>query len=242
MTDELHPLGELDDFNDLANLPPKERVRMRRLRGWLAERNWSPSQAVAVLCGFDPEAGRNTCAADMAFLPGVYAFYGVSDGSRDPDDLRAMDAGIEEHLTFVRGLGLTTMSPQNAIVKVVAAGISIPWLEAVQADLECRKFLPKEALLEPSAERPIQVANRAKANAFWENDDKHKLILDAGRKEFERLQGSGFVEHTGPNGKPIIASVARAIQEVIADIEPNPKFHAEPRTVERHVKKWLEET
>lgn len=83
MTDEEHPLGAVCGHDDLAHLPPKERARMRRLRDWLAAPSWKPSQAMAVLSGYDPEIGRNTCAADMSFLPGADDFYGVPFGARE---------------------------------------------------------------------------------------------------------------------------------------------------------------
>lgn len=152
MTEE-NPLGEPDDYPDLAHLPPKERAQMRRLRDWLAAPVWSPLQANAVLCGYDPEFGRNTCAADMSFLPGAHGFYGVSVGVCKPDDLWALDAGIEERRGYIGGLPLTTMPPKQAIAKAVAAGVSIPWLDAARGDRECRKHLPPEAL-DASADVP----------------------------------------------------------------------------------------
>ncbi len=152
MTEE-HPLGAMDDHDDLAHLPPKERVRMRRLRDWLAVRSWKPSQAMAVLCGYDPEIGRNTCAADMSFLPGADDFYGVPFGAREPDDLRALDAGLEDQHGYIGGLRLTTMPPKEAIAKAVAGGVPIPWLKIARADSECLKYLPPEAM-DASADAP----------------------------------------------------------------------------------------
>lgn len=140
MTEDEHPLGAVCGHDDLAHLPPKKRARLRR--DWLAARTWKPSQAVAVLCGYDPEVGRNTCAADMAFLPGADDFYGVPFGAREPDDLRALDAGLEEQHGYIGGLRLTTMKPKEALAKAVAAGVPIPWLDAARADHVCRKYLP----------------------------------------------------------------------------------------------------
>ena len=122
MTEE-HPLGAVCGHDDIAHLPPKERAKMRRLRDWLAARSWKPSQAMAVLCGYDPEVGCNTCAADMSFLPGADDFYGVPFGARESDDLRALDAGLEDQHGYVGGLHLTTMPPKEAITKTIAAGM-----------------------------------------------------------------------------------------------------------------------
>jgi hypothetical protein len=146
MTEEMHLLGEPEDHPELANLPPKERARTQRLRNWLAEPAWHPAQAMAVLCGYDPEVGRNTCAADMAFLPGADDFYGVTADARSPDDLRALDAGVEEQFGYISGLRLTTMPPEEAIAKTIAAGVPIPWIKVARDDPWCRKYLPLEAL------------------------------------------------------------------------------------------------
>lgn len=116
---------------------------MRRLRDWLAVPSWKPAQAMAVLCGYDPEIGRNTCAADMSFLPGADDFYRVPFGAREPDDLRALDAGLEDQHGYIGGLRLTTMPPKEAIAKAVAGGVHIPWLKIARDDPECRKYLPK---------------------------------------------------------------------------------------------------
>ena len=152
MTEE-HPLGAACGHDDLAHLPPKERARMRRLRDWLATPSWKPSQAMAVLCGYDPEIGRNTRAADMSFLPRADVFYGVPFGAREPDDLRSLDVGLEDQHGYIGGLRLTTMHPKEAIAKAVAAGVPIPWLKIARADPECRKYLPPEAL-DASADAP----------------------------------------------------------------------------------------
>lgn len=153
MTEEEHPLSAVCGCDDLAHLLPKERARMRRLRDWLAVRSWKPSQAMAVLCGYDPEVGRNTGGADMSFLPGADVFYGVPFGAREPEDLWALDAGLEDQHGYVGGLRLTTMPPKEAIAKTVAAGVPIPWLKIARNDLECRKYLPPEAL-DTSADAP----------------------------------------------------------------------------------------
>lgn len=142
MTKDEHPLGAVCGHDDLAHLPPKERARMRRLRDWLAAPSWKPAQAMAVLCGYDPEVGRNTCAAEMSFLPGADDFYRVPFGAREPDDLRELDAGLEEQHGYIGGLRLTTMEPKEALAKAVAAGVPIPWLETARTDLLCRKYLP----------------------------------------------------------------------------------------------------
>lgn len=144
---EEHPLGAVCCHDDLLSLPPKERARMRRLRDWLAARSWKPSQAMAVLCGYDPEIGRNNCAADMSFLPGADDFYGVPFGAREPDDLRALDAGLDDQHGYIGGLRLTTMPPKEAIARAVAGGVPIPWLKIARADSECLKYLPPEAAL-----------------------------------------------------------------------------------------------
>lgn len=145
MTEE-HSLGAVCGHDDLAHLPPKERAKMRRLRDWLAARSWKPPQAMAVLCGYDPEVGRNTCAADMSFLPGADDFYRVPFGARKPEDLRELDAGLEDQHGYIGGLRLTTMHPKEAIAKAVAAGVPIPWLKIARDDPECRNYLPPEAL------------------------------------------------------------------------------------------------
>ncbi|MYM53759.1 hypothetical protein [Thalassovita mangrovi] len=145
MTEE-HPLGPVCGHDDLAHLPPKEWARMRRLRDWLAAPSWKPAQAIAVLCGYDPEVGRNSCAADMSFLPGADDFYGVPFGAREPEDLKELDAGLEAQHGFIGELRLITMKPMKAIAKAVAAGVPIPWLEVARADPECLKYLPPEAL------------------------------------------------------------------------------------------------
>jgi hypothetical protein len=234
-------LGEPDDCPDLAHLPPKERAKMRRLRGWLAARVWSPSQAIAVLCGYDPEVGPNTCSADMAFLPGVHDFYGVPVGARAPDDLRALDAGIEDQRSYVSGLRLSTKPPGEAIKTAASAGVLVPWLEAALTDAECRKLLPEELLRESPAERPLQVANREKAQKRWAGDDKQALMKGGGREEFDRLRAAGFEGCTREDKSPVIIQVALAVLEAIQKIEPLPAFHPSRRTAERHVKKWLEE-
>ena len=145
MTEE-HPLGAVCGHDDLAHLPPKERARMRRLRDWLAARSWKPSQAMAVLCGYDPEVGRNTGGADMSFLPRADVFYGVPFDAREPEDLWALEAGLEDQHGYIGGLRLTTMPPKEAIAKTVAAGVPIPWLKIARDDPECRKYLPPEAM------------------------------------------------------------------------------------------------
>lgn len=212
---------------------------MRRLREWLAARVWSPSQAIAVLCGYDPEVGPNTCSADMAFLPSAHDFYGVPVGARAPDDLRALDAGIEEQRGYVFGLGLSTKPPGDVIKTAALAGVPIPWLEAALTDAKCRKLLPQEFLRRPPAERPIQISNREKAQKRWAGDDKQALIKGAGREEFERLRATGFAGCAREDKSPVIIQVALAVLEAIRKIEPRPEFHPSRRTAERHVKKWI---
>lgn len=150
MTGEEFPLGADYGDDDLSHLPPKERARMHRLRDFLAVRVWSPSQANAVLCGYHPEVGPNTNAANMAFLPGADSFYGVPFGTRAHNDLREVAAGLEDQRDYIRGLRLTTMAPKQAIAIAITKGVPIPWLEVAKADPECRKYLPPEALVNSS--------------------------------------------------------------------------------------------
>lgn len=199
MTEEMNLLGESDDYSDLSHLPPKERAKMRRLRDWLSALAWSPSQANAVLCGYDPESSFDTRAVGLAFLPGAYAFYGLPVGSHEPDDLLALDAGIEEQRGYVRGLRLTTMRPEEAIAKTSAAGVLIPWLDVARADPECRKYLPHEVLDATADAARIPLTSREVAslggNAKRDNDPKRKRFyafvqdrVNAGMKASEIIE------------------------------------------------------
>ncbi|WP_103761035.1 hypothetical protein [Roseovarius confluentis] len=179
MTEE-HPLGAVCGHDDIAHLPPKERAKMRRLRDWLAARSWKPSQAMAVLCGYDPEVGRNTGGADMSFLPGADDFYGVPFGARKPDDLRQLNAGLEEQHGYIGGLRLTTMPPKEAIAKTVAAGVPIPWLKVARDDPECRKYLPRQALDAPAGAPRVPLIAREVASL----GGKAKRDKDPKRAEF----------------------------------------------------------
>lgn len=160
MTD--NPVGDIvDDHPDLAHLPGHARGAMRRLRDWLGEKRWNPTQAEAILCGYDPEWGHNTSFADTALLPGVYRFYGVPEGTRDPDDLRDMADGIERQRADVRGLRLTTGSPKAMIQVAMRAGVAVPWLAGAQIDPVCRKSLPR-GIAPPGEGNPRGRASYAK--------------------------------------------------------------------------------
>lgn len=252
MSEDEHPLGAVYGHDDLAHLPLKERARLRRLRDWLAADTWMPSQAMAVLCGYDPEVGDNTCAADMAFLPGAHRFYGVPVGASEPDDLRALDAGIEEQQGYIGGLRLTTMPPKEAIAKTVAAKVPIPWIEVARADPRCRKYLPPEALgalgkNEGASEEktPRQIAGSANAKARWEPNDTRKLLLGAGRDAFDALQARGFEgierHEKGPwAGRLNRSDLVRAILEAIREAAPDEaELWPDSQAVQRALKEWL---
>ena len=104
----------------------------------------------------------------------------------------------------------------------------------------CLPLLPDELLLVPSPEKPLQIANRKKARIRWDSDDKHVVLRDAGRAEFERLRAQDFDGYKKKDGSVIIIRVALAVLEAVKVAEPDPEFHSSPRTAERHVKKWLE--
>lgn len=252
MTEEAKLVDEPDDNADLAHLPPKERARMRRLRDWLAVSVWGPSHADAVLCGYDPEVGPNNCSASMAFFPGAHDFYGVPVGTREPDDLRALDAGIEEQRGYVGGLRLTTMPPQEVIAKTIAAGVPIPWLKDARADLGCRKYLPPEALDATANDEgssnektPRQIAAVANANFRWEQDDTRKLIIGTGREAFDAFRATGFEgvqrhENGRWAGRLNRSDLVRKILAAIRDAAPDEvDLWPDPQSVERAVGKWL---
>jgi hypothetical protein len=246
--------GELDlsDYEGLDHLSPREAAPLARLRGWLSERVWSPSQANAVLCGYDPEVGLNTSAADMAFLAGAHDFYGVSANASQPDDLRALDAGIEEQLGYIGGLGLTTMPPKDAIAKTVAARVPIPWLIVARADPVCRKLMPPEALKGSSGEgvdlqkkTPRQIAGSANSRLRWGGDDTHKMIVGTGWETFEALRVSGFKgvrRHAKGRWKDRLnqTDIVNEIMREIAAAAPDEcDDWPDPQSVKRAVKKWL---
>ncbi len=116
-----HPTEDLDlsDEAGLEAVPPRERAMMRRLRGWLRVKRWTPGEAEAILCGYDPEASAGTGPESLAFLPGVWAFYGVPEGSHDPNDLCAMADGIDHQREAIRGLRLMTAVPKEHIKKAI---------------------------------------------------------------------------------------------------------------------------
>lgn len=162
-------IGDTSGENsDLAHLPGPARGAMRRLREWLGEKHWNPTQAEAILCGYDPEWGHNTWPADMAFLPGVYRFYGVAEGTRHPDDLRDMADGIERQRTDVRGLRLTIGSPKAVIQVAMRAGVAVPWLAEARFDPVCRKSLPR-GIAPPGEGNPRGRASYAKTIGKFPN-------------------------------------------------------------------------
>jgi hypothetical protein len=157
-----------DDNPDLAHLPGPARGAMRRLREWLGEKHWNPTQAEAILCGYDPEWGHNTSPADMAFFPGAYRFYGVTDPTRDPHDLKRMADGIERKREDVRGLRLTTGSPKAVIQVAMRAGVAVPWLAEARNDPVCRKSLPR-GIVPPGEGNPRGRASYAKTFGRFPN-------------------------------------------------------------------------
>ena len=198
---------------------------MRRLRDWLAARSWKPSQAMAVLCGYDPEVGRNTGGADMSFLPGADVFYGVPFGAREPEDLWALDAGLEDQHGYIGGLRLTTMPPKEAIAKTVAAGVPIPWLKIARDDPECRKYLPPEAL-DTSADVPRVPLI---ASEFASLGGKAKRDKDPKRQRFFPI-----VRELHESGT-ITAEIVRRLVDDFGD-EPDENLPS-PGTVYRWVEK-----
>ena len=141
-TDDLDLSGEVG----LEALPPRERTKMRRLRGWLLAKRWTPGEAEAILCGYDPAESASTSPEGLAFLPGAWAFYGVPEASWDANDLSALADGLDRQREAVRGLRLVTDFPRKVIEKVHGV-VEIPWIHAASADLTCRKCLPYAARL-----------------------------------------------------------------------------------------------
>jgi hypothetical protein len=211
--------------------------QMAALRDWLEQQTLSAREAACLLVGVLPPERMGDEREFGAWLPGREAWAHARE---------AWAFGVKSEIThsetILREAGPPPgQSPQAYLSMGAKRGFSPPWLDAARADPACYSLLPIELQLTPPAERPIQTANRKKARAQWDADDKQVLMKGAGRGEFERLQARGFEGCTNKDGAPIIIRVALAVLEAIRKIEPDPECHPVPRTVERHVKKWLAE-
>lgn len=222
---------------------PRHVRQMDALRDWLAKSVWEARQAACLLAGVLPSPKDDfspPTTADRAefgsWLPGREPWQHAREiwTSKVEADICHIETILKE--TAPRH----DPSPRGYLVLGERLGFSPPWLKAAKLHEACLPLLPDELLLVPSPEKPLQIANRKKARIRWDSDDKHVVLRDAGRAEFERLRAQDFDGYKKKDGSVIIIRVALAVLEAVKVAEPDPEFHSSPRTAERHVKKWLE--
>jgi hypothetical protein len=235
---------------------PEEKA-MSRLRNWLVcddrPRLWSGSpnpngplpwsEVVCILAGIDPEASADADASGLAFLPGALESYGFKEGfPKDPDELLALNAGVAERIGMLIGFRLTSMSPEDAISKMVKAGFPIPWLPLAMKDPLCEPHLPKGIPEGYGERRPskFRLSQKAKQEARLESDDMQVVIRGFGREAFDALRSRGFEGCKAASGRVNVAAVARQVREGIKKgAGTEPELWPEPRTLENRVRKWL---
>lgn len=239
-------------------LSPEEKA-MSRLRSWLAcddrPRLWSGSpnpngplpwsEVVCILAGLDPEASADSDASGLAFLPGALKSYGFKEGfPKDPADLMALNAGVAEHTGMLIGFRLTTMSPEDAVSKMVKARFPIPWLPLAMKDPLCEPHLPKDIPEEYGERHPskFSLSQKAKQVARLESDDMQVLIRGFGRETFDALRSRDFEGCKAASGRINVSKVARKVREgIMKGAETEPELWPVPRTLENRVRRWLRE-
>ena len=218
------------------------------LKDWLSRSTWTPDQAACLLAGVCPLEGKLSDQGFAAYLPvGSSDKYlpGRMEWQHSPEVGKMITAGRIAELAsfFGRTFSAENSSPGDFVVLGVKFGFSPPWLDYALNDPDCAKHLPIEVTKTTPKESRLQTANRKKALKKRDGDDKYKLIVGAGRAEFERLRAIEFHGHTPKEGRVNKSSVARAILDAIQDAatgEPS-SLIPNPRTVERYVSKWLAE-
>lgn len=237
------------------SLTPEEKA-MSRLRNWLIcddrPRLWSGSpnpngplpwsEVVCILAGLDPEASAAANASGLAFLPGALESYGFNEGlPKDHVSLLALNEGVAEQIGMLTGFRLTTMSPQDAVAKMVKAGFPIPWLRLALADPMCELHLPKGIPADYGERRPSKfiLSQRAKQKARLASDDMQSVIEGVGRATFDALKATDFKGFKDASDDLIVAKVARRLLDAIRQATPDePKLWPAPRTLENRVRKW----
>ena len=237
---------------------PDEKA-MSRLRSWLICDDrpgiWSGSptpngplpwsEVVCILAGFDPEASADADASGLAFLPGALESYGFKEGfPKDTVGLMALNAGVAEQTGLLIGFRLTSMSPKDAIGRMVNVGFPIPWLSRAMADPACEPHLPKGIPAGYGERRPskFSLSQKAKQEARLESDDMQVLIRGAGREAFDSLKAKGFEGFKAVSGRVNVAAVARNMRDAIKEkANGEPELWPEARTLENRVRKWLQE-
>lgn len=216
---------------------PRDIRQLALLRDWLEEQILSAREAACLFAGVLPSARMGGNGEFGGWLPGREPW----EHAKEAWAFR-VNAEISHIETILRESGLPTgQSPQTYLSAGVKLGFVPPWLDVARMDSACQSLLPSELQKSPPVERPIQTANRKKAQKRWSGDDKQALMRGAGREEFERLRAGKFEGCTDKDGSPVIIRVALAVLEAIRNIEPRPEFHPSPRTAERRVKEWLME-
>ncbi|WP_375227879.1 hypothetical protein [Roseobacter sp. S98] len=217
--------------------PEKLRLQMALLESWLQRPIITVQQAACLLAGVCPPERDNDDRLFGAYLPGR------QEWEIEPDIGRNLLVNeIDELKTKLSEAKTPQVRSLADFLRLASELRERPsWLDFAVNDPECKKLLPVEFTNIPPDERPIQIANRKKALKKRDEDDKYKLIVGAGRAEFDRLQNIGFEGHKRKNGALNKATVARSILDAIraaATGEPSSLIPA-PRTVERHLTSWL---
>ena len=216
---------------------PREVRQLALLRDWLEEQILSAREAACLFAGVLPSARMGGSGDFGGWLPGREPW----EHAKEAWAFR-VNSEISHIETILRESGLPAgQSPQDYLSAGVKLGFVPPWLDVVRMDTVCQSLLPSELQETPPVDRPIQTANRKKAQKRWNDDDKQALMRGAGREEFERLRAKRFEGYTGKDGTPVIIRVAVAVLEAIRKVEPRPEFHPSTRTAERRVKEWLSE-
>ncbi|HBZ44057.1 MAG TPA: hypothetical protein DEO85_08395 [Maritimibacter sp.] len=214
-----------------------EARQMAALSEWLEQGTVTAHEAACLLAGVLPPERAGDDRDFGAWLPGCEAWAHAREAWAFR--VKAKIAHIE---TILReDESRHDQSPEAYLALGAKRGFQPPWFDPARADPACHSLLPGELQTAPPAERPIQAANRKKAEVRWTTDDKTVVMKNAGRAEFNKLRAAGFAGCTREDGSPIIIQVALAVLEAIRKIEPDPAFHPVPRTAERYVKKWLAE-
>jgi len=214
-----------------------EARQMAALSEWLEQGTLTAHEAACLLAGVLPPE----CAGDKrdfgAWLPGCEAWAHARE---------AWAFGVKAKIAHIETIlredeSRHDQSPKEYLALGAKRGFLPPWLDPARADPTCHSLLPGELQTAPPVERPIQIANRKKAQIRWEGDDTQALMKGAGREEFNRLRAAGFAGYTREDGSPIIIRVALAVLEAMREFDPDPASQPATRTAERYVKKWLAE-
>ncbi|MBW6506891.1 MAG: hypothetical protein K0B00_09095 [Rhodobacteraceae bacterium] len=214
-----------------------EARQIAALREWLEQDTLSAHEAACLLAGVLPPEREGDERDFGAWLPGRKAWEDV----REAWAFKVKAEIAHKEVILRENESRHDQSPKAYLALGATRNFMPPWLDAARADPACHSLLPGELQTAPPVERPIQIANRKKAQDQWATDDKQALMKGAGREEFDRLRAAGFVGCIREDGSPIVIQVALAVLEAIRKIEPDPKFHPSPRTAERRVKEWLAE-